>query len=388
VAERLTTSGQRRPSNRRAPNRRAPNGRGSNRRVFVVRRIVAVTVLIAAAVVIWFLIELFQPLHGPGQGRVRVTIPKSAGVDQIATILSRDGVIDSGFFFKLRVALDGDRGKLRAGTYELSHGMSYSGVIKALTTPPPPVPVSEVTIIPGRTRRQLDALLRSQGVRGSYLRSTIRSPALDPTAYGAPQTTPSLEGFLFPDTYQLREPISIPALVADQLRSFKQQFARVNMSYARSRHLTPYDVLIIGSLIEGESRLPSDGPKVASVIYNRLRDGMDLGLDSTVSYATGNYTPNLTTAQLNSPSPWNTRNHAGLPPTPIDSPSLQSIYDAAHPARTNYLYFVNKVCGNGALAFTRSYQTFLRLSAAYQAASVRAERRPGASPEFCKPGSR
>jgi UPF0755 protein len=168
------------------------------------------------------------------------------------------------------------------------------------------------------------------------------------------------------------------------LRRFKQQFAKVDMRYARSKNLTPYDVLIIGSLIEGESRLPSDGPKVASVIYNRLRDGMNLGMDSTVEYATGNYSGNLTVADLNSRSPWNTRNHLGLPPTPIGSPSLQSINDAAHPAKTNYLYFVNKVCGNGALAFTQSYQTFLRLSADYQSASARAARRRGSSPEFCK----
>jgi len=356
--------------------------------VFVLRRVLAVGLLVLAAVLIWFLIELFQPFHGPGSGRVRVTIPRSAGVGQIAGILSRDGVIDSSFFFKLRVDLEGDRSKLLAGTYELKHGMSYSGVIKVLTTPPPPVPVTEVTIIPGRTRRELDGLLRSQGVRGSYLHSTISSADLDPTVYGAPKRTPSLEGFLFPDTYQLREPVSIPALVADQLKEFKHQFTQVDMRYARSKHLTPYDVLIIGSLIEGESRLPSDGPKVASVIYNRLREGMDLGMDSTVEYATGNYTGNLTVADLNSPSPWNTRNHRGLPPTPIDSPSLQSIDDAANPAHTNYLYFVNKVCGNGALAFTQSYQTFLRLSADYQTASARAARRRGASPEFCKKAPR
>ena len=248
--------------------------------------------------------------------------------------------------------------------------------------PPPAVKVTEVTITPGRSRRQLDGLLASQGVSGSYLRSTVRSPELDPTAYGAPKDTPTLEGFLFPDTYQLREPISIPVLVSDQLERFKQQFATVDMGYAKSKDLTPYDVLIIGSLIEEESRLAPDGPKVASVIYNRLREGMDLGLDSTVSYATGDYTGNLTVAELASRSPWNTTNHPGLPPTPIDSPSLRSIEAAAHPANTDYLYFINKVCGNGALAFTQSYQTFLQLSAAYQAASARAARRHG-SPEFC-----
>jgi UPF0755 protein len=105
-------------------------------------------------------------------------------------------------------------------------------------------------------------------------------------------------------------------------------------------------------------------------------------MDSTVAYATGNYTFNFTVGQLNSRSPWNTYNHRGLPPTPISSPSLQSIDAAAHPAHTDYLYFVNKVCGNGALAFTSSYQKFLRLSADWRAALARAQRRHR-SAEFC-----
>ncbi len=360
-------------SGRRVPRRRRP---------FVLRRLLALALVVLLGVVIWFLIELFQPFHGSGHGRVLVIIPKSAGVNQVADILSHDGVLDSSFFFKLRVSLDGDQHKLFPGTYHLKQGMSYGGVLKILTTPPPARPVTNVTILPGRSRRQLDKLLRSQDVRGSYLRSTIRSKDLDPTRYGAPKNTPSLEGFLFPDTYQLYKPLSIPALVADQLTNFKQHFAKVNFNYVKSKHLTPYDVLIVASLIQGESRLPADGPKVASVIYNRLRDNMELGMDSTVAYATGNYTDNFTVRQLNSRSPWNTYNHRGLPPTPISSPSMQSIEDAAHPAHTNDLYFVNKVCGNGALAFAHGYQQFLRLAGDWRAAVARS-RRSHRSPEFC-----
>jgi UPF0755 protein len=121
---------------------------------------------------------------------------------------------------------------------------------------------------------------------------------------------------------------------------------------------------------------------VASVIYNRLRMGIDLGLDSTVSYATGNY-GELTEAQLHSSSPWNTTNHPGLPPTPIDSPDLAAIQAAAHPTRSDYLYFINRVCGNGALRFTADYQQFLGWSAEWNAAVLRAQKH-GGSPEFCK----
>lgn len=348
------------------------------------RFIAALTVLalVLLGLAIYFGLSIYQPFHGQAHGRVLVTIPKAADVSEVGDVLAKSGVIDSGFFFKLRTELDGDADKIRAGTYPLPHGMTYAAVLSRLTTGPPPRPVSDVTITPGRSRAQIDKLLRSQGVKGSYLRLTRRSEVLDPTHYGAPKSTDSLEGFLYPDTYELFKPVRISKLVADQLSRFKQQFARVNLSYARSKNLTPYDVLTIASLIQGESRLPNDGPKVAAVIYNRLRDDMELGMDSTIAYITGNYTDNFSVKQLNSPSPYNTYNHRGLPPTPINSPDLQAIQDAAHPAKTNDLYFVNKVCGNGRLAFASTYHRFLELSAAYHTALLSAEKR-GKSAEFC-----
>jgi UPF0755 protein len=245
-------------------------------------------------------------------------------------------------------------------------------------------PTVDVTIIPGHSRQQVQKLLHESGIKGNYLKATRRSALLDPAQYGAPASVPSLEGFLWPDTYNLRRPVKVGALIADQLTTFKQQFATVNLKYAESKNLTPYDVLKIASLITEESMLPKDGPKAASVIYNRLRMGMDLGLDSTVAYATGNY-GDLTEKDLASKSPWNTTNHAGLPPTPIDSPALAAIEAAAHPARTDFLYFINKVCGNGALRFTASYSEFLHWSALWSAAVAKAAKH-GANAEFCKNG--
>jgi peptidoglycan lytic transglycosylase G len=348
--------------------RRPPRPRG--RRAHLARGI-AVLALALALGAIWFLVELFQPFHGAGHGRVRVRIPKSAGASAIAQMLAHDGVVSSAFFFKLRTALAGDRDKLLAGTYEMPLGASYSQALNILTTPPTAAPVRNVTIIDGQSRWQIDRLLKSQHVKGSYLAATRHSKLLDPRRYGAPRATPSLEGFLYPDTYQLREPLRIPALVADQLRRFKQELAKVNFSWARSHHLTPYDVLIVASLVEAEARTDRDRALAASVIYNRLADGMDLGLDTTAAYVAHNYSGSLTQAQLNSRSPWNTLNHRGLPPTPINSPSLTAIQAAAHPPKTNYLYFIVKVCGNGSLAFTSSYQQFLNDSRIYAEALSR-----------------
>ncbi len=344
------------------------------------RRVIAVLALVLAVAIVWFLVELFQPFYGSGSGSVVVVIPSHSSVSAVGDRLSNDGVINSSFFFQLRATLDGERGDLRAGTYHLKRGMSYGAVLAILTKPPPPVPVTQLTIIPGRTRRQVDSLLRAQGVSGSYYAATRRSALLNPAAYGAPRGTDSLEGFLFPDTYQLREPVNISALVADQLARFKQEFAGVNLRYARSRRLTAYDVLIVASMIEGEAQTARDRELVSSVIYNRLRLGMPLQIDATTRYAANNYSSPLTAAQLASPSPYNTRTHKGLPPTPIGNPGMAAIQAAAHPANTNYLYFVVKPCGNGAEVFDSSYAQFLRDSQRYQAARAK---RGGRSPTNC-----
>lgn len=355
--------------------------RPTSPRLIWIRRVVAIVAVLITAAACWFAIELFQPFHGAAHGSIKVTVPKGATVHDVGTILARDGVISSSFFFKLRADLDGDN-KVLAGKYQMQLGMSYAAALKVLTAPPLATPTANIKIIPGRSRKQIAKVLKSDGVTGNYVKLTKHSKLLDPTKYGAPKKTPTLEGFLFPDTYQLRKPVKMSVLIADQLKEFQQKFKQVNLAYARSKNLTAYDVLIIASLIEGEAQTAHDARLTASVIYNRLRQGMDLGLDSTVSYATGNYGA-LTQKDLNSPSPWNTRNHAGLPPTPINNPGLQTIKDAAHPVKSDYLYFVNQVCGNGKLLFTASYSQFLTWSKEWNDAVVKAQKNH-TSAQYCK----
>jgi UPF0755 protein len=355
-------------------------------RVFAIRRALALAGAVAVLATLWFVVSLFQPFGGgDGHGHVVVRIPAGAGVSQIGSLLARRGVVASGFFFALRVGLAGDRSRLRAGYFVLHRGMGYGPALALLLSEPGLPPSVTLTIIPGRSRRQVQAQLHAAGVRGNYLQATLRSPLLDPASYGAPAHVPTLEGFLWPDTYELRKPVKLAALVADQLERFRQEFATVNFAYARAHDLTPYDVLKIASLVSEEAMLPGDLPRAASVIYNRLRLGMKLGLDSTVAYATGNY-GTLTERDLQSRSSFNTFTHTGLPPTPIDSPDLAAIQAAAHPARTDDLYFIDRVCGNGALRFTPSYDQFLVWSRAWDRALALAARNH-TSAEFCK-GSR
>jgi peptidoglycan lytic transglycosylase G len=174
-----------------------------------------------------------------------------------------------------------------------------------------------------------------------------------------------LEGFLFPSTYDFDRTSTSAALVQDQLQAFEGQWQMVDLAYARSKNLTPYDVLKIASIVEREAVVPSERKLVAAVIYNRLRAGMPLGMDSTIRY--GLHVPGtkpLLESELQSDNPYNTRKFLGLPPTPISNPGLASIEAAAHPAQVDYLYFVRKPDKRHHY-FTSNYQDFLQHEAEY-----------------------
>jgi UPF0755 protein len=152
------------------------------------------------------------------------------------------------------------------------------------------------------------------------------------------------------------------------------------MRYAKSKNLTPYDVLTIASMVEREAGIDEDRPLIASVIYNRLKAGIPLGIDATIRFALGNWTEPLKESELASPSPYNTRTNAGLPPGPIGNPGLESIEAAAHPAKTDYLFFVVKPCGEGEHVFTETDAEFQEAVAKYNAER---DRQGGQSPTDC-----
>jgi UPF0755 protein len=175
----------------------------------------------------------------------------------------------------------------------------------------------------------------------------------------------SLEGFLFPATYEFSQFTSSEKLVRDQLRAFARQWNKVDLRYAKSKNLTPYDVLIIASMVEKEAVAPRERPLVAAVIYNRLRLGMVLGIDATIRYGRNvPGTESLKESDIESDDPYNTRRRAGLPPTPIANPGLASIRAAARPARVDYLFFVRKPDGVHHF-FTASQAEFDRKSCEY-----------------------
>ena len=175
--------------------------------------------------------------------------------------------------------------------------------------------------------------------RASYVRATksLIIPCF------APHKQTKVEGFLFPATYDFLAKTTSKQLVAQQVKAFCQNWKSVNMSYARSKNLTSYDVLTIASLIQGEAVVESERATIAAVIYNRLHLRMPLGIDAALRYALDiPGTESIRESQLQNPTPYNLRLHTGLPPTPINNPGLASIRAAAHPAKVDYLYFVAK----------------------------------------------
>jgi UPF0755 protein len=328
--------------------------------------------------VAWFLLSLFQPFAGDGEGRVHVIVPRGSSLEEIADLLERREVVSSSGFFQLRTRLAGRSSDLKPGPYDLRRDMSFAAALDALEEGPPPN-VVVLTIPEGLARPEIAEVVGGR-LDGSYVAATRRSRLLDPRDYGA-EGPRSLEGFLFPATYELRRGQSVRRLVERQLAEFERRFATVGMRRARSKNLTPYDVLTIASMVEREAQVPRERRLIASVIYNRLRQDIRLDIDATTRFAVNNWSEPLKVSELGSPSPYNTRVHPGLPPGPIGSPGLDSIRAAAHPARTGYLFYVVKPGTCGRHNFAETDAEFQRYVAEYERAR---ERLGGRSPTTCE----
>ena len=332
-------------------------GPARRRLITAGRRVKALLAIGVLACVVVGSLLLFQPFGSAQGDAVQVNIPPGSGTGEIGEQLAEADVIDSAFLFRIRATLSGKRDSLRSGRHTLHKHMSYGAAIDALSEPDVAKqrPTVNVTIPEGRTRREIAPIAKKAGLRGSYLEASRRfGGALKPADYGAPRGTRSLEGFLFPATYELNRNAPARDLVERQLAAFRENFARVNVDRARRKNLTRYEVLIIASMVEREAQLAKERPLIAAVIYNRLSDGTPLGIDATTRYALNKPSGALRQSELEIDSPYNTRKRAGLPPTPIGNPGLASIRAAAAPANVKYRYFVVKpgTCGEHVFAET------------------------------------
>ena len=348
------------------------------------RRLGALAAFVALVAAVVLGVAVFQPLHGEGAGPVRVTVPPGADAGRIGALLADRGVVANGTFFELNATLTGRRGSLRPGDYTLARDMSYGDAIAALQKGPKAkvVPTVDVQIPEGPSIREMAPVVdRSRKVKGSYLKAASSRRVLRRVRrLGAPRGTRTAEGFLFPATYTLVKGSPARDLVDKQLAAFKENVAKLDLGYARRKNLTRYDVLIIASMVEREAQQRKDRPLIAAVIYNRLRNGIPLGIDATIRYETGNWSRPIRVSELEADTPYNTRLNQGLPPTPIGNPGLASLQAAAHPARVDYLYFVVKPGTCGEHAFSSTQAEFERDLQRYNAARDAAG---GRSPTRC-----
>jgi UPF0755 protein len=337
----LMTGGSPRPGRRRAekPTRKPVGG-----------RIVAVVVVVALVLGGWFIwgkVSSFisgpADYSGPGTGSVVVEIPRNSNGQQIAEILAKKDVVKSADAFYQLALKDSRFQAIQAGYYKVKKQMSAEAAMKALSNK------ANIVGAPGETRvtipegSRVKSITKIIAAKTKITAADVTKALRDPRAIGLPAAAKgNAEGYLFPATYSVGTKTTATQLLKQMVAKTLSVTDELQIdTRARALGLTTEQVLTVASILEYEAKKDSDYPKVARVLYNRLKAGMLLQLDSTVSYASGREGDVFTTeAERNSDSPYNTYKAAGLPPGPIGSPGEKTIKAALNPASGDWLYFV------------------------------------------------
>ncbi len=322
--------------------------------------LVLVVVLLAGAGIFWASRQIDPGGHlGP---RVEVTIPSGSSSSEIGHVLARAGIIHSGSLFRYYVKIEGS-GPLLAGTYLLARNESYDRVIDSLEAGP--VIVTDKLVIPeGFTLRQVAAAVAA--LPGMHLSAahflalsssgSVRSP-LEPAGVN------DLEGLVYAATYTISRTDTESTILEEMVQDFDEHMESMGLAAGAAKlHMTPYQVITVASIVQGEAKFASQYPDTASVLYNRLASGMTLGADSTLIYALRQTDPDLDISKVDyeQASPYNTRLNKGLPPTPIDNASLPALAAAINPPHTDLEYFV-AVKQDGELGFASTNAGFEQL---------------------------
>jgi UPF0755 protein len=286
----------------------------------------------------------------PGAPGERVTVGVPGGsASSLGSTLASHQVVHTGWLFSLYARVKGDF-QVQPGTYLLRRGESYSAALGTLSQGPPQfgltVPegfsldqvAARVGTLPGHSRAGFLAAARSG--RG-------RSPSEPPGSH-------DLEGLLFPATYTVTLGESDDAILRQMVSRFDQVAGEVGLDKAPQLGVTPYQAVIVASIVEREAKLPEDRGKVARVVYNRLAQGMHLDIDATVIYGLGGKVTSLTSQDLQTPTPYNTYLIQGLPPTPIANPGIPSLQAALSPTPGPWLYYV-VTSPDGGESFSATY---------------------------------
>ena len=346
-----------------------------------LKRIVLATValgvlaVLAAGAWVYFLVE--RPYKGYADAETFVEIVPGSNPQSMGRALSDAGVVENVTAFRIAVWLEGAGRRLQAGEYRFDAPMTPRAVVDKIARGD--VFLRPVTFREGLTIRQMAAIFEERGF-GTAAEFVTAASKPGPVRELDPQAR-DLEGYLFPDTYTLPRSTTADELVARMVARFEKALTPETRQQAASRGLRLRELVTLASLVEKETAKPEERPLVAAVYANRLKAGIGMQCDPTVIYAlerAGRYTGNLTRADLQFDSPYNTYRYAGLPPGPIAAPGQASLEAAANPAAVPYLYFVSR--NDGSHAFATTLDEHNRNVFEYQILYFRERRRLGTSP--------
>ncbi len=303
----------------------------------------------------WYLLS--GPAPSTGEAARTVVIKPQTGAFDIANTLKEARVIRSRVAFLIVAVARGTQRRLLAGEYEFAPGLSLFEVIRRIEQGKGLV--NQVTIPEGFAARQIAELLREKGLVDQNRFIALLQDRRLLQQYRI--EGPSLEGYLFPDTYRLVKGMREEAIIGLMAQRFAEVFGPAERVRARELKLSVADIVTLASLIEREAKADDERPLISAVFHNRLRLGMPLQSDPTVLYSLSRFGGKLTKANLQAPSPYNTYLHRGLPPGPIASPGRASVMAALYPASSQYLYFVSKNDGTHVFSNTlREHDAMVR----------------------------
>lgn len=304
-----------------------------------------------------------EPVEPGSTVIISVTIPSGAGTGRIAEILMENGLIKNTAVFKLKSKSKEYDGKYQAGHYSLSPGMTMDEIMVLLLSGK--ADTIRFTIPEGYDIKRVAEKLSAEGlIDADAFMSEIENGVFDYDFLAdAPAGPERLEGFLFPDTYEIFAMADEHDIIDKMLYQFSKVFTKESETRAQELGMSVRELITLASIIEREAQVSEDRPVIASVFYNRLKIGMPLQSCATVQYVLGEQKPVLSIEDTRIESPYNTYLISGLPPGPIASPGAESIQAALYPADTQYLFFLAK--GDGSHAFSETYQQFLRDKAKY-----------------------
>jgi UPF0755 protein len=287
---------------------------------------------------------------------VEMRINPGASVRGISDVLDENGIIKCAPCFRIYITIMGYSAKLRAGDYAFESGLSASGVVQKLLTGD--FKTYRVTVVEGWRADQIaDHLKTLAFVEGDDLAEQFRLLVKDPQFIKENDVgweVDSLEGYLFPSTYEVYKLKDPKQLAQVMVGEFKERFSEDIKKRSGELGLTPQQVVTLASIVEKETGKPEERPLIASVFYNRLKKGMLLQSDPTIIYGIENFDGNLRKRDLTNPHKYNTYVHPGLPPGPIANPGEASIRAVLNPAKSDYLFFVSKNDGSHIFAQTLS----------------------------------